>query len=64
MDEFEDDDINLNSPLDVRCVILGLSMLVAGLIAVAFAENLRVREAGALVFFASFFVMTKKQKPL
>lgn len=66
MDEFEaelyEDDDELNAPLDVRFVVLGLSMLILSLVLLAAAGNGWPKYLGALFFFASFFVMTKKQK--
>lgn len=65
MNEFEDDyDIELNKPLDVRFVILGLSLMISGLIIIAFVTNLWVRYVGIFGFAVSFFVMTKKEKML
>jgi hypothetical protein len=64
MDEFEDDDDDaaINAPLDVRYVIVGLAMMVLGLIILAFTEYRWLKSVGAFVYFASFFVMLKKQK--
>ena len=63
MDEFEDDDDDaaINAPLDVRFVVAGLSMLVLSLIIIAFTEYKCV---GALMFFVSILVSTKKKKNL
>jgi hypothetical protein len=63
MKEFEDDDyIDLNAPLDFRFVILGLSLLILSLVLIASAKSIWTIYFGAIAFFASFFVMTKKDK--
>ena len=67
MDEFQeeledDDDEAVNAPLDVRFVIAGLLMLVSGLFTLALSGNFYIKSAGALCFFASFFVVLKKDK--
>ena len=43
MQEFEDDDINLNAPLDVRFVFVGLLMLIFGLLTIPFVENIYIK---------------------
>jgi len=63
MEEFEeDDDIELNKPLDVRFVVLGLTMMIFGLAAFLFIESIWTKYFGLLCFIASFFIMTKKAK--
>ena len=62
MEEFDDDDINLNAPLDIRYVIVGLAMLISGLICIALVENQWVKYVGFACLILSVFVMTKKDK--
>lgn len=64
MEEFEDDDgdIELNKPLDVRFVILGLIMMIFSLVAAAFTEYMLAKYFAFFCFLASFFIMTKKAK--
>jgi len=62
MEEFENDDIEINKPLDVRFVVLGLGMMIFGLVAVAFIGNIWAKYFGLFCFFASFFTITKKAK--
>ncbi len=61
MDEFENDDAEINAPLDVRYVILGLVLMILGLITLAFAEG-SWKIAGAVIFFMSFPVVTVRKK--
>lgn len=63
MEEFADnDDIDVNAPLDVKYVFVGLSMLISGLITILFVENIWIKYLGFFCLLASFFVMTKKDK--
>lgn len=65
MGDFEDDnDAEINRPLDVCFVILGLKMLILSLTAVVFIENTWAKYFGLFCFFASFFIMTKKAKEI
>ncbi len=63
MEEFEDnDDIDLNAPLDIRYVFVGLSMLIFGLLTIPFVENIWIKYFGFFCLLASLFIMTKKDK--
>ncbi|CAN5498013.1 hypothetical protein BH10ACI1_BH10ACI1_13140 [soil metagenome] len=63
MDELEDDDdVELNKPLDVRFVILGLSLLIAGLMIIPFVENQWIKYIGLICLFSSVFIMTRTDK--
>ncbi len=63
MEEFEDNnDSEINSPLDMRYVFVGLAMLIFGLTAFVFIENIWTKYFGFFCFLASFFIMTKKDK--
>ncbi len=64
MEEFveDDNDIELNKPLDVRFVVLGLIMMIFSLPAAVFTENIWAKYFEFFCFLASFFIMTKKAK--
>jgi hypothetical protein len=62
MDEFEDDDdTEINAPLDILYVTGGVIMMISGLILLISAEG-NWKIPGALIFFTSFPIMTKKKK--
>lgn len=62
MDEFDDDDVAVNAPLDVRFVIVGVLMMIVSLILFPVLENPYLKIFFALTFFSSIFVMTKRKK--
>ena len=63
MEEFEDDDdIELNKPLDVRFVVLGLSLMISSLSTIIYLENSFLKIICGLLFLVSFLIMTKKEK--
>jgi len=63
MDDFEDDDdFEVNRPLDDRYVAAGLFMLVIGLFGVIFVDSKPLKIVCFVMLMSSFVVMTKKQK--
>ena len=61
--QFDDADVALNAPLDVRYVVVGLLMMVLSLpIAIFIVENQTVRFLCFGAFVASIFIMTKRKK--
>lgn len=63
MPEFEDDDdFEINRPLDRRYVAVGLSMLVFGLFGSVAFENQIIRLICLFCLVASLFVMTKRER--
>lgn len=65
MDEFqedENDDIELNAPLDIRFVVIGLLMMITGLFFLPFAENIYLKVTAISFLILSPFVMTKTER--
>jgi len=59
----DDDDRGVNRPLDVRYVIVGLSLMIASLGAMVLVEVRTVRIICGVCLAASVFIMTKRQAP-
>jgi hypothetical protein len=63
MQEFDDEDAEINRPLDKRFVIAGLSMMVFGLVGTVYFEMRIIKWICVVSLFTSYFVMTKKEDP-
>ena len=62
MKEFDEDDIDLDAPLDVRFVVIGFGMMIFGLtLPLFYLENIYFKYLCFLIFLSSFFVMTKRE---
>jgi len=60
--EFDDSDIALNAPLDVRYVVVGLLMMVLSLPLATLFQNQIIRYIFGISFLASFVVVTKRKE--
>lgn len=59
--DYDDDDIGFRSSMDGRYVAIGLLLLVISSIVAGFVPNKAVRVVCAVIFFASFFLITKRK---
>ena len=63
MDDFEDDDdFEVNRPLDDTYVAVGLSMLVVGIFGAVLVDSKLLKIVCVIMLMSSFVVMTKRQK--